>query len=182
MALQTVKKGNQSGVHRDADGTGQKQNADAQEPDRSQFIRGGRLGVLLVHGLGGTPTELRFVAQGAGPRRPHRLLLPARRPLRHARGAAPLHLAAMVRQRRGGPRPAQGALRRHRRRWSVDGRHPGHCIWRRTGPRVCTACCSSRRRSSSTAGRCPGTRGCCTTSGRCRSGSSSTWPSTSLTA
>ena len=37
---------------------------DAQEPDRSHFIRGGRLGVLLVHGLGGTPTELRFVAHG----------------------------------------------------------------------------------------------------------------------
>ncbi|RTL68816.1 MAG: alpha/beta fold hydrolase [Hyphomicrobiales bacterium] len=32
-------------------------------PDRSLFIPGGRLGVLLVHGLGGTPVELRFVAQ-----------------------------------------------------------------------------------------------------------------------
>lgn len=31
--------------------------------DRSQFIPGGRLGVLLIHGLGGTPVELRFVAQ-----------------------------------------------------------------------------------------------------------------------
>jgi carboxylesterase len=31
-------------------------------PDRSQFYPGGRLGVLLIHGLGGTPTELRFVA------------------------------------------------------------------------------------------------------------------------
>jgi len=33
-------------------------------PDRSQFIAGGRLGVLLIHGLGGTPVELRFIAQG----------------------------------------------------------------------------------------------------------------------
>jgi carboxylesterase len=32
--------------------------------DRSQFIPGGRLGVLLIHGLGGTPVELRFIAQG----------------------------------------------------------------------------------------------------------------------
>jgi carboxylesterase len=32
-------------------------------PDRSVFFPGGRLGVLLIHGLGGTPTELRFVAQ-----------------------------------------------------------------------------------------------------------------------
>ena len=31
--------------------------------DRSQFISGGRLGVLLIHGLGGTPVELRFIAQ-----------------------------------------------------------------------------------------------------------------------
>jgi carboxylesterase len=33
-------------------------------PDRSQLFEGGRVGVLLVHGLGGTPTELRFLAQG----------------------------------------------------------------------------------------------------------------------
>jgi carboxylesterase len=33
-------------------------------PDRSQLFEGGRVGVLLVHGLGGTPTELRFIAQG----------------------------------------------------------------------------------------------------------------------
>jgi len=32
--------------------------------DRSQFLPGGRVGVLLIHGLGGTPVELRFVAQG----------------------------------------------------------------------------------------------------------------------
>jgi carboxylesterase len=32
--------------------------------DRSQFIPGGRVGVLLVHGLGGTPVELRFIANG----------------------------------------------------------------------------------------------------------------------
>lgn len=35
-----------------------------QIPDRSVFIPGGRVGVLLIHGLGGTPVELRFVAQG----------------------------------------------------------------------------------------------------------------------
>jgi len=36
----------------------------AQEQDRSLFIDGKRIGVLLIHGLGGTPTELRFVARG----------------------------------------------------------------------------------------------------------------------
>jgi carboxylesterase len=42
----------------------QDQFADEPMPDRSQFIRGGSLGVLLIHGLGGTPIELRFIAQG----------------------------------------------------------------------------------------------------------------------
>jgi carboxylesterase len=32
--------------------------------DRSTLHRGGRVGFLLVHGLGGTPVEMRFVAQG----------------------------------------------------------------------------------------------------------------------
>ena len=32
--------------------------------DRSTFHQGSRTGFLLVHGLGGTPVELRFVAQG----------------------------------------------------------------------------------------------------------------------
>jgi carboxylesterase len=32
--------------------------------DRSIFHAGGRIGFLLIHGLGGTPVELRFVAQG----------------------------------------------------------------------------------------------------------------------
>ena len=32
--------------------------------DRSMFHAGGRVGFLLIHGLGGTPVELRFVAQG----------------------------------------------------------------------------------------------------------------------
>ncbi len=32
--------------------------------DRSTFQSGGRVGFLLIHGLGGTPVELRFVAQG----------------------------------------------------------------------------------------------------------------------
>ena len=31
--------------------------------DRSLFLPGGSVGVLLIHGLGGTPTELRFIAQ-----------------------------------------------------------------------------------------------------------------------
>lgn len=34
-----------------------------QIPDRSLFIPGGRVGILLIHGLGGTPVELRYVAQ-----------------------------------------------------------------------------------------------------------------------
>ena len=33
-------------------------------PDRSTFHPGGRVGFLLIHGLGGTPVELRYVAQG----------------------------------------------------------------------------------------------------------------------
>jgi carboxylesterase len=37
--------------------------ADNDTPDRSLFIEGGRVGILLVHGLGGTPVELRFIAQ-----------------------------------------------------------------------------------------------------------------------
>jgi carboxylesterase len=37
--------------------------ADAETPDRSLFLQGGRVGVLLIHGLGGTPVELRFIAQ-----------------------------------------------------------------------------------------------------------------------
>jgi carboxylesterase len=32
--------------------------------DRSTYHSGGRVGFLLIHGLGGTPVELRFVAQG----------------------------------------------------------------------------------------------------------------------
>jgi carboxylesterase len=38
--------------------------SDQQIPDRSLLIKGGRVGVLLIHGLGGTPVELRFIAQG----------------------------------------------------------------------------------------------------------------------
>jgi carboxylesterase len=44
----------------------QDRGADDQTPDRSLFIRGGSLGILLIHGLGGTPIELRFVAQALG--------------------------------------------------------------------------------------------------------------------
>jgi carboxylesterase len=36
---------------------------DIETPDRGLFLQGGRVGVLLIHGLGGTPVELRFVAQ-----------------------------------------------------------------------------------------------------------------------
>jgi carboxylesterase len=36
---------------------------DADTPDRSLFLQGGRVGVLLIHGLGGTPVEMRFIAQ-----------------------------------------------------------------------------------------------------------------------
>jgi carboxylesterase len=36
---------------------------DPETPDRSLLLRGGRVGVLLIHGLGGTPVELRFIAQ-----------------------------------------------------------------------------------------------------------------------
>jgi len=43
---------------------GQDHESDEQIPDRSQLLPGGRLGILLIHGLGGTPIELRFIAQG----------------------------------------------------------------------------------------------------------------------
>lgn len=33
-------------------------------PDRSTIHAGGRVGFLLIHGLGGTPVEMRYVAQG----------------------------------------------------------------------------------------------------------------------
>lgn len=33
-------------------------------PDRSTFHAGSRVGFLLIHGLGGTPVEMRYVAQG----------------------------------------------------------------------------------------------------------------------
>lgn len=36
----------------------------APDKDNSTFHSGGRIGFLLVHGLGGTPMEMRFVAQG----------------------------------------------------------------------------------------------------------------------
>jgi carboxylesterase len=39
---------------------------DSDTPDRSLFIQGGRVGVLLIHGLGGTPVEMRFIAQALG--------------------------------------------------------------------------------------------------------------------
>src|SRR5256885_12801857 len=45
----------------------EQQALDEQNPNRGQFIRGGRLGVLLVHGLGGTPTELGFIPHGLAP-------------------------------------------------------------------------------------------------------------------
>ena len=37
---------------------------DDYEQDYSEFLPGGRIGFLLIHGLGGTPHELRFVARG----------------------------------------------------------------------------------------------------------------------
>jgi len=36
----------------------------ANETTTTYKIKGGRVGVLLIHGLGGTPTEMRFVANG----------------------------------------------------------------------------------------------------------------------
>ncbi|MGE0701715.1 MAG: alpha/beta hydrolase [Hyphomicrobiaceae bacterium] len=38
--------------------------ASPKMPDRSTFHPGGRVGFLLIHGLGGTPVEMRYVAQG----------------------------------------------------------------------------------------------------------------------
>src|SRR5258706_10098589 len=38
--------------------------SDSAAPDSSLLFKGGRTGLLLLHGLGGTPNELRAVAQG----------------------------------------------------------------------------------------------------------------------
>ncbi len=35
-----------------------------QNENQTYKIKGGRVGILLIHGLGGTPTEMRFVAHG----------------------------------------------------------------------------------------------------------------------
>lgn len=37
---------------------------DTQTDDRGFVLRGGRIGLLLIHGLGGTPVELRIVSSG----------------------------------------------------------------------------------------------------------------------
>lgn len=42
---------------------GENAGAGPQSTDRAVFIPGGRTGILLVHGLGGTPIEMRYVAQ-----------------------------------------------------------------------------------------------------------------------
>ncbi len=44
-------------------------NAPAAKPaakDNTYRIKGGKVGVLLIHGLCGTPAEMRFVAMGLG--------------------------------------------------------------------------------------------------------------------
>ncbi len=46
-----------------------------QVTDRSYLAEGGRMGFLLIHGLGGTPVELRFVAQALA-RAGHTVLCP----------------------------------------------------------------------------------------------------------
>ena len=36
----------------------------ATQTDHSYYVAGGRVGVLLIHGLAGTPAEMRYVANG----------------------------------------------------------------------------------------------------------------------
>jgi carboxylesterase len=43
--------------------------------DRTIYLPGGRTGFLLIHGLGGTPVELRFIALGLA-RAGHTVLCP----------------------------------------------------------------------------------------------------------
>ena len=43
---------------------GEKQHVAVLPADKSIRIAGGRLGILLIHGLGGTPTEMLYVARG----------------------------------------------------------------------------------------------------------------------
>ena len=83
----------------------------------SIFVPGGRNGVLLVHSLGGSPIELKFVAHTLAQAGLHRLLPPAARPRRRHRRLRPVELAGLVRGARGGARRAHPAVRqRHRRR------------------------------------------------------------------
>ena len=114
--------------------------------DRSLFIPGGRVGVLLIHGLGGTPIELRFIAKAW--RAPGYTVYCCQ--LAGHCGTPEELRRSTWREWYASVEAAhdrlQGALRRHRRRRPVDGRHPGAASRRNAGPTACTACCFTRRR------------------------------------
>ncbi len=116
---------------------------DLETPDRSLFLENGRVGVLLIHGLGGTPVELRFIAQG---------LARAGHTVYCCQLAG--HCGTPEELRRSGWRDwyasveeahdkLSATLRRDPRRRPVDGRYPGAASGAEPARSACTASCSS---------------------------------------
>ena len=88
-------------------------------------LPGGRSGVLLIHGLTGTPTEMRSGRQGPESQRIHRARHAACRALRRRGRPAQDRLARLVSQRLRRRRPPARRSRPHVRRRPVDGRAAG---------------------------------------------------------
>ncbi len=106
-------------------------------------IPGGRVGVLLVHSLGGNPVELRFVAQGLA-RAGYTVYCPLLPGL--GGGTDSLGLSSWrdwYAAHRAGSRRAQGSLRRHHRGRHLRRLHAGAAPCtraRRSGPRPHPLC------------------------------------------
>ena len=134
--------------------------AAAATEDRGVYHDGGKTGFLLIHGLSGTPVELRYIANGLA-RAGHTVYCPQLAGHCGTLEAAHQHdLARLVRQRRDRAEAPLGALRPGVRRRTVDGCHPGAAPGRPASRTPSRARCSMRRRSGSMAGACPGTAAC----------------------
>ena len=111
-----------------------------QLADQSIRFPGGRVGFLLIHGLGGTPIEMRYVAQGLA-RAGHTVHVPQL--AGHCGSAEELerHHAGqrLVRQRGDGAPTACGALRHDRGGRPVDGSGAGRSTTRPGYPREVSA-------------------------------------------
>ena len=106
--------------------------------------------------------------QGHRVRRLHRALLPARRPLRHRGGAARDHLAAMVRERRGGADEAREPFATRSSSADCRSEPSWPCALPRSSRSACMASPASRRRSGTTAGPFRNTSSSCAGCGSCR--------------